>query len=271
MKITEKMTADAFTFMCNLFEGSLADFYTSYPDNWYINFMRICYNAELSTVFDDVSTITLTSAVYHNFFQKWNHLTDLFMQEYNPIENYRMTESMFDYHADGDKKETYENYAEKNQGSQANGQTLKSGKQVTAVTSNADGVSITTVDGQTVETTNYQTTMDDIQTDRKHDSQKSEGTSAQETLNAFYNTHAIEGSKKYINDKLPDMSITDDNTNVTVTPTNVEGHKGKRAGNIGVTTTQQMAESEIEYANKILLIEIICRDVAEFLSGGVYE
>ena len=60
-------------------------------------------------------------------------------------------------------------------------------------------------------------------------------------------------------------------TNIEMQPNSITGHKGTRSGNIGVTTTQQMAMSEIDYANYIVLAKIICSDVIEFISAGVYE
>lgn len=44
----------------------------------------------------------------------------------------------------------------------------------------------------------------------------------------------------------------------------------ERYGNIGVTTTQQMALSELELATKLNLTEIIAHDIADLISKGVY-
>ena len=41
-----------------------------------------------------------------------------------------------------------------------------------------------------------------------------------------------------------------------------------RSGNIGVTTSQQMLESEINLRNKYLLIEMIFKDVDKILTLG---
>jgi hypothetical protein len=43
-----------------------------------------------------------------------------------------------------------------------------------------------------------------------------------------------------------------------------------RSGNIGVTTSQQMAESSLELAQAVRLVETIARDVANLVSKGVY-
>ena len=65
-------------------------------------------------------------------------------------------------------------------------------------------------------------------------------------------------------------STTSSSTTATNTGTETTIHSGSRSGNIGVTTTQQMLESELELAQKMDLFKIIELDVAAKIFIGVW-
>lgn len=256
-------------YITHYFKNNTLVYYNLQPDNWYGIFERIAYHVLLNPMYQNTDIVELGMTIYSNYYQKWEHLATLFLKEYNPIENYSMTENMLDFTEDGGTKDDFTAYSEKQQGNSASGQTSRSGKIVSEISVSDGNVSITTADGVEIETEHYTTTMDDTTTDRKQYKDKNKGTSTAETLNGFYNETTKDGDVNHIPNKL-DKQITDTITETEIDTTNIRGHKGNRSGNIGVTTTQQMAMSEIDYAQYINLARIICADVCDFLSAGVY-
>lgn len=252
------------------FQGKTLEYYNLQSTNWYGILENLGYGIKINPIYEDKDFLELGMTIYTNYFQKWEHLAALFLKEYNPIENYSMTEDMLDYTEHGKTDEHYENYSDETSGHSVSGANVRNGKIVTAVSADSAGGNITVEAGENNTSAEYVTTMDDTATERLRNKNKVDGTTANDVQNAFYNYNEKNGHK-YIDELKTGKNITDNITNIELQPNSISGHKGTRSGNIGVTTTQQMAMSEIDYAHYIQLAKIICSDVIDFISAGVYE
>lgn len=252
------------------FTGDLETFYNAHNSNWYTILYNIAEGVKLKSFFESTEFRITGETIYTQYCQKWEHLAKLFMMDYNPIENYSMKENMLDFTETGGTKEYYVNYTDVTSGNNVSGQNLRAGKLVTGVSSGSGGGSVTVADGDENISREYTTTMDDTITERLRSSDKTQGTTATDTQSAFYTSNTKNGDH-YTDEITTGKKITDTITETELDPNIINGHKGNRSGNIGVTTTQQMAMSEIDYANYLQLAKIICCDIIDFLSAGVYE
>lgn len=276
MLITDKIQPSDILTMISHFSGSVADIFQDMTTAFIpYNFIAIAHGVLLNPIFDDVTASVLLQVITDKNNIKWTHLADLFMKDYNPIENYSMVENMLDYQQEGKTETGAENYHEKTTEKSAVGANVKQGKQVSSVNVSESESSITTIDGTQINSRNYNTTMDDTETERLHDVQTSDGTTATESMQGGFRDFTIQGKKTHEKSQIQHnntgININDSITNQDFDVTGISGHKGNRSGNIGVTTTQQMGESEIIYAQKLVLVDIIMRDITDFLSAGVYE
>lgn len=275
MLITDKIQPSDILTMISHFSGSVADIFQDMTVSFIpYNFIAIAHGIQLNSIFDDVTASVLLQIVADKNNIKWKHLADLFLKDYNPIENYSMVENMLDYQQEGKTESGAENYHEKTTEKSAVGANVKQGKQVSSVNVSESESNIITEDGVNIKSKNYNTTMDDTDTERLHDAQTSEGTTATESMQGGFRDFTIQGKKiqekSQIAHEGTGININDSITNQDFDVTGISGHKGNRSGNIGVTTTQQMGESEIIYAQKLVLVDIIMRDITDFLSAGVY-
>lgn len=98
--------------------------------------------------------------------------------------------------------------------------------------------------------------------------EKLTGTETNETSVSAYDTSGYSPRAKEVNTpnttRTPNLTDTD-TTAVTRTFTNYRIH-----GNIGVTTSQQMLESEVQLALRVNVAEIIVRDLLQEFTFGVY-
>lgn len=257
-------------YFLRLFRGNTLAYYNLQSINWYGIFENLAYGIKLNPMYNDREFMELGMTIFTNYYQKWEHLATLFLKEYNPIENYSMTEDMLDYTEHGKTDEHYENFSDTANGHSVSGANVRNGKIVTAVSADSTGGNITIDVGENNTSADYVTTMDDTVTERLRNKNKVDGTTANDVQNAFYN-YSEKNGHKYIDELKTGKNITDSITNIEMQPNSITGHKGTRSGNIGVTTTQQMAMSEIDYANYIVLAKIICMDLIDFISAGVYE
>lgn len=257
-------------YFLRLFRDNTLVYYNLQSINWYGIFENLAYGIKLNPMYNDREFMELGMTIFTNYYQKWEHLATLFLKEYNPIENYSMTEDMLDFTEHGKTDEHYENYSDATNGHSVSGANVRNGKIVTAVSADSTGGNITIDVGETNTSADYVTTMDDTSTERLRNKNKVDGTTANDVQNAFYNYNEKNGHK-YIDELKTGKNITDNITNIEMQPNSITGHKGTRSGNIGVTTTQQMAMSEIDYANYIVLAKIICMDLIDFISAGVYD
>lgn len=263
-------TTNFYNYLLFYFDGKTKEYYELNQANWWEILRQIGTGVKLNPVFENENFQTEGMTCYTYYCHKWEHLAKLFLLNYNPIENYNMRENMLDYEETAGEKEDFTNYSEKQTGNSASGTTSRAGKVISGITVEEGNVNVSVTDGVNVETEHYTTTMDDIQTDRKQYKDKNTGTSTNDTLNGFYNETTKDGDINRTPNKL-EKKITDEITETEVDTTRINGHKGNRTGNIGVTTTQQMAMSELDYAKYINLAKIICSDVIDFLGAGVYE
>lgn len=275
MKINEKISVNDLSYLYQKFTDDLQLIFSDVTNSsFYINFLLIADGVLLNPIFDDMTVNVIFNALYDKYKIKWMHLATLFLLDYNPIENYKMTENMLDFQQDGKTESGSENYHEKTTEKSAVGASVKQGKQVTAVNVSETESSITTADGVQIKSKNYNTTMDDTETELLANAQTSDGTTATESMQGAFRDFTVSGKKiqekAQIKHNNTGINIRDDITDQEFDVTGISGHKGNRSGNIGVTTTQQMAESEIEYSKKMLVIDFICRDITDFLSAGVY-
>ena len=238
---------------------------------YYIS-LKICYDSLLDNIFESVSDTACCDVVYDFYRKKWERMYYVLSAEYNPLENYNMTEKMTDYENAPGNEISYENFHEKTSGSTATGTTQKAGKDITLVSVSAQSVTVTETTTENPSTENAVTSMDDTENAKLHDKQTVSGDNAQKVLSSGYTDTERTGTQKTEN---VSTGITADATtnmlNINSDVTKLNSHLGERTGNIGVTTTQQMLEQELKISFMDKLMHIIVSDVCDFFSGGVYD
>ena len=158
----------------------------------------------------DVVTMYILAVAQANEY-KWKHLIATTTVDYNPIENYSMTEESITTDVKKENSDTQ--------------QTIVNGERISEKSSTN---SVAPYDDESLKTESKQT------------------------------------------ENLKDNSFTDRNdTSLTYTTDNTRKDTLKRSGNIGVTTSQQMLESERAVAN-FSIAKIIAKDVANAITKGVY-
>jgi hypothetical protein len=146
-------------------------------------------------------------------------------------------------------------------------------------TTNGISTSATTASGTSVVSTNYATTYDDTETDRKIGKAETEGSVGEaETFNKIsVENRIMEGTIESGNPSAFGYTDTrnfdERETNITyndLTDTEEKGQSNSsqrnltRSGNIGVTTSQQMIEAEREVA-KFNIIDDFCRELNKII------
>lgn len=226
---------------------------------------------------------------------KWNHIWDLYQLDYNPIENYNMIESGMDVNIKtGSLDRTG---AITRSGNLArSGSITRSGKE--KVTDDVDyiGKETFTPSGKIVDTgleADNQSTTDNsiygynsanpVNSDKSvqktgHKNERtyadnykevksfSEDRSDNRTVNTEYINVKDEDTRKDTYNNIKDEDTRKDTYNNIKDDTR---HNLTRSGNIGVTTTQQMAESELEY-RKHLFFEMVFSDIDHLLTLPIY-
>lgn len=263
------------TFYQNLIttiQGSLHNFLQGMENQLYYVSLKICTDALLDKIFDDVDITDCCAIVYDFYRQKWERTFDVLTTKYNPIENYSMTEMMTDYENCPGTETSYNDYHEKSTGVSATGTTTMSGKDITSVSAAGGNVTINETTTEKPTTENAVTSMDDTTTPQPHDKQTISGDTAQKILNSGYTDIEKTGSTKIENVDTGIVAGADTNhLNVDSAVTGMHSHIGTRSGNIGVTTSQQMLESELSIAERDKMLYIIVSDVCDFFNGGVYD
>ena len=224
---------------------------------------------------------------------KWTHLWDLFLMEYNPIENYNMIESGSDVNTktgsldrsgavtrtgsldrsgaitksgsesvtdditySGKEANTRSGYIE-DTGAKADNQTEQDNKiygynSSTGVNSDSSSQQASHKNRQTFNDVKDETTF----TNR---------TDSRDITTTFTNRADTDSRKDTYNNIADTDTRKDTYNNIKDTGS----HSLTRSGNIGVTTTQQMAESEIEY-RRHLYFEMIFADIDKILTLPIY-
>lgn len=161
----------------------------------YYNMLSVRYDGDILNIYKNLAKI-----LYNRFNDKWNRLFDAMVMEYNPIENYNMTE-----------KSTRD---EENSGE-----------------------------------TSLQQEIESKQTENNYG------------FNSISSQPVGEISSKTTADPTSNKTIS--------TISNKESNTLSRSGNIGVTTTQQMLEQEIEIRKNIFM-DIVYSDIDSVLASPLY-
>ena len=177
--------------------------------------------------------------------------------EYNPLNNYDMTEKSVDMRNDGDITRTRSTDAQHNKVTTTNGYDY-------STDTTADST-----DRPTVE--NYTTTYDDATTGRLASYSINKGKTTQRTTaDAADNVTEVTDDMKVSNVESHDTTqMTLDDT--TYTADKITAHELTRSGNIGVTTTQQMIQSTIDLYAKSLIYDYVYNFIERYTfyaSGG---
>ena len=224
---------------------------------------------------------------------KWAHLWELFLMEYNPIENYNMIESGSDINTKTGSLDR--SGAITRTGSlDRSGAITKSGTESVSDDITYSGKEANTRSGS-IEDTGAKA---DNQTEQNN---KIYGYNSSNGVNSDSNTQqASHKNTQTFNSVKDETSFTNrtDSRDITTTFTNradtdsrkdtynniadtdtrkelynnikdTGSHNLTRSGNIGVTTTQQMAESEIEYRRN-LYFDMVFADIDKLLTLPIY-
>lgn len=255
--------------------------YTYYRDrnlyHWYDTLYTDVTNL-LTTLKADIATL-FDSRKY-----TWGKLYETTLLEYNPIENYSMREtesatteatSVQGAQTNTDTNDYGAVSTAKTEllGSQTNTETATMGEQAKLTTMNI-GEQVT--EGSTInETAPY--SSEGYQSDTKSIDSVTSGAksdSTQEHSNAYTNTNeqtfgakdntyttTIDGRKDILKKEIGSKSDTNNSTN---------NRELTRSGNIGVTTSQQMLESERQVA-MFNFIQIVAHEVVRLISSDMYD
>lgn len=251
--------------------------YTFFKDrtifHWYDKIENIVENvqSDIATLFD--------SKRY-----TWEKLYNTTVVEYNPIENYSMTErenaTTESTNTQGAQTNTDTNdygaiSVEKSEilGAQTNTETATMGEQSKLMTMNI-GEQVT--EGSTINETapysseGYQSdtkSIDSVTSGAKSDSTQEHNdaytNTNEQTFGAKDNTYTTttDGRKDILKREIGSKSDTNNSTN---------NRELTRSGNIGVTTSQQMIESERQVA-LFNFIHIVAHDVVRLISSDMYD
>lgn len=227
-------------------------FYYRYFDKW--------------TIFDNAEIQDIVNQLFIENTYKYNTLIGTLNLEYNPIENYNMTETGTDERTPNITR------SHTNSDTMTNGGTIKvetmetETPDTTITTNNPEVVQTVAPSADFTETTTHQTTT--YETDAFTDSTKDIKTqTGNSTTTTGANTLTTTQSGSTTAESSSTTTDTTTHTNSgsgssTETGNETTEHSLSRSGNIGVTTTQQMIESERNIA-AINVFDIICKDISE--------
>lgn len=202
------------------------------------------------------------------YYDKWSHIWDLYVAEYNPIENYNMTESGEDTNVKSGSLDR--SGAITRTGSESVSDDIEySGKESNTRTGNVESAGLKADNqndddrklygynssiGVNSESSTQQSSHKDTQTfNNLKDERSFTNRKDERDISTTYNSVADTDTRK---DTYND--ITDDKT-----------HELTRSGNIGVTTTQQMIEQEIAFRRN-LYFEMVFSDIDHILTIPIY-
>lgn len=272
MKMQAKLTATFYSKILDLATGKTALILTDIDNVLLFDTGKRFYSdCKLLSEYDETGETECAELAYRFYRIKWEKIAALFLSEYNPLENYNMQESFSDYTTETGEKESFDDYGTEELTNSAAGTTIKSGKAVTEVTADKTSATITDTTTSTPTTTMYSTTMDDMQTDRKTGKNENSGESVNEVLRADYHENKMSGEKSREKLLIENAAYHDATTDTDFNLTGFTAKKGERTGNVGITSSQQLATAEIKLSDKYLFTKILICDIADFFSTGVYE
>lgn len=177
--------------------------------------------------------------------------------EYNPLDNYDMTEKSVDLNNHGEKTHT---------------RSVDTDHNTVTTSSEYDYTQETSTDSNDKPTTkNYTTTYDSAITSRLAGYTESSGkTSQRTTADGDNNNTVVTDDMTIVNAETHDTTqMTIDGT--TYTADDITAHELTRRGNIGVTSSMQLIESELQLRAKSLLYDYIYDFISRYTfyaSGG---
>ena len=203
---------------------------------------------------DDDKLTRLANAVQSRFRIPWKHRFDALMQEYNPIQNYDMNETEAETRDGTSDEDTHS--------TRNNTSTDTNTKDLTTTTTGTDGVNQNTTENVDSNSGVYGFNSTGVSPSGKEDGTKNttdniETVSSGETKNTGTDTFEKDENSYENGSKSLNEHGTIDRTL-------------RRSGNIGVTTTQQMLQSEIELWMWDFFSDVF-KDVCSVLTIPVYE
>ena len=214
---------------------------------------------------DDVGKLTnngcysLARIIVNDYKTNWDKIYKALTIDYSPIENYDLTEESTDSR------------------SHTSDHTGTDGTTHTGTDTTAQSGEDSTTDGGTIGTTNTikdatEKTVNGIAGFNTQD-EFSKDTSSTKTVNQVVQNDEkrnLTGSTKYGKTETNTLDTTDNTTyNSTIKETDSESHSLRRHGNIGVTTSQQMIESELVLRKKNFF-DIVFSDIDRLLTLSIY-
>lgn len=214
---------------------------------------------------DDVGKLTnngcysLARIIVNDYKTNWDKIYKALTIDYSPIENYDLTEESTDSR------------------SHTSDHTGTDGTTHTGTDTTAQSGEDSTTDGGTIGTTNTikdatEKTVNGIAGFNTQD-EFSKDTSSTKTVNQVVQNDEkrnLTGSTKYGKTETNTLDTTDNTTyNSTIKETDSESHSLHRHGNIGVTTSQRMIESELVLRKKNFF-EIVFSDIDRLLTLSIY-
>lgn len=189
----------------------------------------------------------------------WGYLYKAFFSEYDPIENYNATEESTDSR------------------SHTSDHTGTDGTTHTGTDTTAQSGEDTTTDSGTIGTTNSikdgtEKTINGIAGFNTQDDFSKDSSSTKTVNQTVKNdeTRSLTGSTTYGKTETSTLDTADNTTyNSTINETDSGSHSLHRHGNIGVTTSQQMIESEIVLRQKNFF-DIVFSDIDRLLTLSIY-
>lgn len=203
------------------------------------NYFMLDY-CDAYTPYDDDMILRLFNVVFAANRKKYQKLLSVYLANYNPIENYSMTETMDD---------------------------LRTPDLSATTTSSGSSSTTSKINQQQITTDNPDNfTQTSIRSVNPYDGSGMR----QESQNVVTDDGRRTTTVSYTGNPDTASSTTSQTTTATNTGTETNHHTGSRSGNIGVTTSQQMLESEIDLAAKMNFFHEIELDIAEKIFIGVW-
>lgn len=207
----------------------------------------------------DEGLLDFSSRIIHaKYFNNWLRLAQAFYSQYNPIENYSMEEERTPNLTTTEvgKEQASKDNSLVNSGTTKNTGTIKNDSSSKSTANNSENTSNTHL------VSPFNSPSEYINNDKNDIVVSSDN-----TLNNTGSTTQTDDTTKTDNYTTTGTESNNVDTNRTITATGTE--KLTRSGNIGVTTSQQMIESEISL-RKLDIINMIYQDVDKVITIPYY-
>ena len=234
------------------------------------------------------NSVRLAQAINLRYGDKWNHIAETLAIEYNPLENYNRNENVQyqDNHVGNEIDNRISGSSMDDDGNVTTSETTKK-KSTKGIVGGWDDTNNNT---KSFENSKQTETWDKVSGFNGGDSDNGKPSEYSKTLETFtdssggtpknYSESDNGGTSRRYSKKATGLHPDDDYLE-TVEDMGYESnkhhintadygyHNNTTSGNIGVTTSQQMLQSELD-VRKNLLYDIIINDIAEFLTISIY-